>query len=112
MIETRGRDIVCEGRKARVAAFIDVTERRISDRSLQLFRTLIDRLEDAIEVIDAPTGRFLDVNDRGCLDLGYSREELLSLCVPDIDPLVPREMYLQRLDTLRSTGSLKLQSAR
>ena len=80
------------------------------EQSLQLFRTLIDRLDDAIEVIDAPTGRFLDVNDRGCLDLGYSREELRSLSVSDIDPLVTPTVYQRNLEKLRAEGSLKIES--
>jgi len=110
VFETQGRDIMYEGRKARVAAMREVTERRSRERSLRLFRTLIDRLDDAIEVIDPPTGRFLDVNDRGCLDLGYSREELLSLTVSDIDPLVPMPVYQQNLKKLRESGNFKLES--
>jgi PAS domain S-box-containing protein len=29
-------------------------------------------------------GRFIDVNEQSCIDLGYSREELLSLTINDI----------------------------
>jgi PAS domain S-box-containing protein len=43
-------------------------------------------VDDAIEVIDPATGRFLDMNEKGCHDLGYSREEILSTTVPDIKP--------------------------
>ena len=50
-----------------------------------MFRALIDQSNDAIEVIDARTRRVVDVNERACRDLGYSREELLSLSVADID---------------------------
>jgi PAS domain S-box-containing protein/putative nucleotidyltransferase with HDIG domain len=64
----------------------DITERKERERELQLFRDLLDNSNDAIEVIDPDTLRFLDVNERGCRDLGYSREELLSMTVLDIDP--------------------------
>jgi PAS domain S-box-containing protein len=54
-------------------------------KELTLFRTLLDQSNDAIEVIDPETLRFLDVNERACVELGYSREELLSMTVFDID---------------------------
>jgi PAS domain S-box-containing protein len=60
-------------------------ERDRAQISLNLFRTLVDRSSDGIEVIDPETGRFLDVNETTCQRLGYQREELLSMCVADID---------------------------
>jgi PAS domain S-box-containing protein len=63
----------------------DITEAKRSQDGLTLFRTLIDRSPDAIEVIDPETGRFLDVNETGCKRLGYSREELLSMNVSSVD---------------------------
>jgi PAS domain S-box-containing protein len=63
----------------------DITEQKNREESLNLFRTLIEASPDGIEVIDPETGRFLDVNETGCQRLGYSREEMLSLHVADID---------------------------
>ncbi len=45
---------------------VDITERRQAEESLRLFRTLIDESNDAIEVIDPKTLRFLDVNEKAC----------------------------------------------
>jgi PAS domain S-box-containing protein len=56
--------------------------------SLILFRHLIDRSNDALEILDSATLRFVDVNERACHDLGRSRDELLSLTIRDIDPFV------------------------
>ena len=61
-------------------------------RELTLFRTLLDQSNDAIQVIDPETMRFLDVNERACVELGYSREELLSMTVFDIDPNVDESL--------------------
>ena len=77
---------------------VDVTERRHAEEALRLFRKLIDQTTDAIEVVDPETLRFLDVNDKSCRDLGYTRDELLSLKVKDIDPAV---------DELRVAGIAK-----
>jgi PAS domain S-box-containing protein len=66
----------------------DITERKRAEDSLRLFRALIDQSNDAIEVVDPDTLRLLDVNQRACTDLGYSREELLSMTVCELDPKV------------------------
>ena len=63
----------------------DITERKRAEESLALFRTLVDGSPDSIEVIDPETGRFLDINTTGAARLGYSREEMLSLTLPEID---------------------------
>jgi PAS domain S-box-containing protein len=52
--------------------------------SSNLFRTLVDRSSDGIEVVDPETGHFLDVNETTCERLGFPREEMLSMGVPDI----------------------------
>jgi PAS domain S-box-containing protein len=99
------------GRPVFLAIIIDITERRRaeaglreSEEKLRLFRTLVERTTDAIEVIDPVTGRFLDVNERACLDLGYSREELLALSVPDIDPTIDQPSFRKAVDELRRSG--------
>jgi len=47
------------------------------------FRAILNSLNDAIFVHDAATGAILDVNERACELLGYSRDELLELSVGD-----------------------------
>lgn len=84
-------------------------ERRRTEESLRLFRSLVDRSNDAIEVIDSKTGRFLDVNEKGCTDLGYSREEILSLNVSDIDPNIDSSLYKSIVEELRKAGSWRME---
>ena len=62
----------------------DITESKRLKESLKLFRTLMDRSPDAIEVVDPETGRFVDVNETACRRLGYTREEMLTLRIPDV----------------------------
>ena len=61
-------------------------ELRRTQESLKIFRDLMDRSTDAIEVIDPITLRFLDCNVTAHQRLGYSREEFLALSVFNIDP--------------------------
>jgi len=67
-----------------VAIERDITESKKLKESLKLFRTLMERSPDAIEVIDPITGRFIDVNQTAHERLGYTRDEMLSLSMPDI----------------------------
>ncbi|ADB61780.1 multi-sensor signal transduction histidine kinase [Haloterrigena turkmenica DSM 5511] len=65
--------------------FRDITERKERQRELELFRTLLDHSNDSVLVIDPGSGRFLDANETACRRLGYDREELLDLTVPEMD---------------------------
>ena len=56
----------------------------------ELLRSLVDQAADAL-CLHEIDGRILDVNRRMCTTLGYSREELLSLSVFDVDVNATRE---------------------
>ena len=64
-------------------------ERKKAAETLRLFRDLIDRSNDCIFVIEPKWGRLLDLNDRACVSLGYTREELLDMTVKDIEESIP-----------------------
>lgn len=93
----RGKSVArdAEGKAIRlVGTHADITDRKkaqeVSRRNEERFRSLIDQAADAIFVHDF-NGRFLDVNQQACTSLGYTRDELLSMRVTDIDPdTVPR----------------------
>jgi formate hydrogenlyase transcriptional activator len=89
----------------RVASVLhDITDRKQAERSLTLFRTLIDQSNDAVEVVDPETLRFLDVNEKTCKDLGYTREELLSMTVFDINPLLNESIRTKVMMKLHESG--------
>ena len=85
----------------------DITERMRTEKSLRMFRTLIDQSNDAFEVVDANTLRFVDINERECSNLGYSREELLQLTIFDIDPTLNPADFPKASDVVRKRGSLR-----
>jgi PAS domain S-box-containing protein len=86
-----------------------VRENEHTIRDLKLFRTLVDQSNEAIEVVDPATLRFLDVNEKACSALGYSREELLSMGVFDIDPAVTESSSTRVREQLRKSGSLVME---
>lgn len=77
----------------RVWFFRDVTEQKAAEHQLRLFRSMIDRSSDTVQVIDSETLDILDVNETACLDLGYSREELLQKRIPEIAPETNPDFY-------------------
>jgi PAS domain S-box-containing protein len=77
---------------------------------LDLFRTLLDQSNDAIEVVDPETLRFLDVNQTACVRLGYSREELLSMTVFDIDPALDTASCQRVREQLAGLGFVIMES--
>jgi PAS domain S-box-containing protein len=89
----------------------NITERKKAQESLLLFRTLIDQSIDAIEVVDPETLRYLDFNESACKRLGYTREELLALAVPDIDPDVSPATWELRFKQLQAAGSVSFESS-
>jgi PAS domain S-box-containing protein len=87
------------------STIIDITERKRTEEALLLFRALIDRSNDGIEVIDPETGRFLDVNETACLAHGYTRDEYLALSVRDVAPTFDPAAWARNLEQLRRLGS-------
>jgi PAS domain S-box-containing protein len=114
MMQARATDYLLKDRLARLGTAVSQAleqsrlrrERRGREDELRLFRTLVDQSDDTFEVVDPQTGRFLDVNESGCLKLGYSREEYLSLHVWDVDPLLTEADWPQVAEQMRMTGSL------
>jgi diguanylate cyclase (GGDEF)-like protein/PAS domain S-box-containing protein len=68
--------------------FHDITARRHAEnailRSEQRFRNLFEQAGDSIIIVDSEM-RILDVNGRACQELGYTRAELLTRHITDIE---------------------------
>lgn len=109
-MEIVSHDLQFAGRKAKLIVAKDVTESMAAQEELKLLKTLIDSTNDTIEVIDPETGCFLNVNEKGCRDHGYTREEFLSMTVFDIDPEFTPEAWKQGLVELQKSGRRILES--
>ncbi len=77
---------------------------------LSLFRALLDQSSDSIEVVDPETLRFLDVNEKACLDLCFSRAELLAMTIFDIDPQFTEYTRLGLERKLQESGMASMET--
>jgi PAS domain S-box-containing protein len=88
-------------------------EKRVEERTKKLDETVqalrftqfaVDRSVDQAFWI-TNDGHFFYVNDAACHILGYTRDELVTMSVPDIDPTCPPERVAHYWQVLREKGS-------
>jgi len=87
----------------------DITARKRAEEALHFTRFSVDSAADTMVCV-ARDARFIDVNDTFCRLSGYSREELLSKTVPDIDPNFSAETWPGFWEKLKQSGSLTFES--
>jgi len=77
---------------------------------LRLFRNLIEQSNDCVFILEPKWGRFLDVNDRTCQSLGYSRKELLDMSIKDIEGTIKDDSSWQKqTEELKLKGDIIIQ---
>lgn len=87
-----------------IGSYTDITERKEAETSLRFANFAMDHAADCIYWI-RPDGRFFYVNEAACKMLQYSRKELLSMRVHDIDPLVTNKVWSSSWERLRNEKS-------
>jgi PAS domain S-box-containing protein len=87
----------------------DITGRKRAEQELRLAQFSMEHASDGVFWMDSE-GRIVRVNEAACHALERSREELLSLSIPDIDPLFRKETWAKTWEKLRSSGSLEFET--
>ncbi len=88
----------------------DITARKYHEEQSRLYSSLLNQSNDAIFIADPETGRFLNVNDKACSSLGYSRNELTKMGVLDIEAVIPDHFSWDvHVKEVREKGSLVLE---
>jgi PAS domain S-box-containing protein len=87
----------------------EITKRKLAEEALKFTRFSLDNATDTMAIIDY-NGRFIDVNNAFCRSVGYSREQLLSMTVHDIDPFYPAATWSVFWEKLKQAGSLTFES--
>ncbi len=94
------------GGEERVIVLVrNISKRKEFEDELNLTRFTVDNVADAVYWITKDQ-RLWNVNDAACKMLGYSREELLSMSIAEIDPGCTPD----KSDELKRAGSLQFAS--
>ena len=94
---------------AKEAAEAEIAERKRTEKELRLTQFSLEHASDAIHWVNSQ-GHIVYVNEATCRYLGRSREELLSLSIPDINPLYPKEAWGPTWAELKERGSMTFET--
>ncbi|NWF73264.1 MAG: PAS domain S-box protein [Nitrospirae bacterium] len=87
----------------------DMTALRQMQGALKLTQSSVDHAVEGFLWIDSDA-RILNVNDATCRMLEYTRDELTTMTVHDIDPNFSQELWPAHWETLKRKGSMTFES--
>ncbi len=87
----------------------DVTESRRAEEALELTQFSVDHASVAVFMV-ARDARILYANEQASRALGYTREQLLTLSVPDLDPDFPASVWDAHWTKLKEERSLHFET--
>jgi len=87
----------------------EVEERRQAEEALreseERYRAIFEQAADSVVLIDAETGALVEFNDRAHKNLGYTREELKNLRIPDFEVIESDEEVAKRIEKIVEGGA-------
>jgi len=89
--------------------FSDITRRKQAEKELRLAQFSLEHTSDAVQWVDSQS-RIVYVNEAACRFSGRSREEMLSLSIPDINPLFPKEAWEPYWKELKARGAMTFET--
>ncbi len=87
----------------------DITERKLHELNLQLTQFSVDRAADSIFWIDREA-RISYANEAACSALGYTRQELESMTIREIDPDYSRSGWDRHWESIKQAGQRVVES--
>ncbi len=108
-LELRVRERTDELRSANERLHEELAERQRAEEALRLTQFSVEHAAEPIYWM-GPDAGIIYANEAACRTLGYSREELLSLSVPDIDPHFSADTWSASWEDLKRKGSLVFES--
>ncbi len=94
---------------------VDITKLKAVEKELreneEKYRTLFDSNRDSITIFrldsDGIAGNFIEANEAATRIYGYTKEELMTMNVRDLEPIT-QKIRRQRIETLLTNGKLEL----
>jgi len=88
----------------------EITQQKHREQQLRLTQAASDHAPDSIFWIDEQA-RIRYVNESTCRELGYSREELLNMSVPDLNPALSPDEWIDHWQKLKRRGSFSFETS-
>lgn len=108
-VEINASVIPLGGKKTILSVVRDISDRKKIEESLRISKFSLDKACIGAYCLN-PSGNIYNVNDEAARMLGYTKEELESLCLFDIDPTVTCENYDAIWQVLASKGANHFES--
>lgn len=102
--------IAFKGGNRVVMSYIDITARKKDEQEHRLAYRVLSQANEGVFLFDGQL-RLVYVNDTACRSLGYSREELLTMTIPDIDLDLTPELAAM-MNELFTAGTLAVLESR
>lgn len=96
------------GPRSFVAVARDITERLEAETQVRRVQRTLDAIWDAVYIVDGRTLEFLYVNEGATRQLGWPREQLLRMALPEIAVTPPRDIEHQVADLLEGRDRVLL----
>jgi diguanylate cyclase (GGDEF)-like protein/PAS domain S-box-containing protein len=87
-----------------IGSCVDISDRKEAETQLKLSKFAMDNAFDEIYWLDKG-GNIRYVNNKASETLSYSRDEMLRMAIPDIDPDFPREHWQEHWESLKRDKS-------
>ncbi|MCG8636095.1 MAG: PAS domain S-box protein [Desulfobacterales bacterium] len=88
-----------KGRRTRVAALRDISERKKASQALkeseQLYKALFEKNTTVILLINPGDGHIVDANPAACAFYGYDRADLTRMKISEINQLTPSQVKME-----------------
>lgn len=108
-VEVSANYIEYNGHFYNMAVARDITERKVAEEKLLLHNFALNKVHEAIYLIDE-NSMFHYVNEGACKALGYTKSELLTMGVVNIDPNVSIEWWKAHWNEIIALGTTLTQT--
>jgi PAS domain S-box-containing protein len=108
-VEAMSKLVDLSGRPAIIGNAVEITGRKHAEEQLRLTQFSLDHASDPVFWVDAQA-RIVYANEAACRALGYSRDQLLLLSIPDIDPDRHAETWRTLWERIKAEGWLSFET--
>lgn len=81
----------------------DITQDKEFEEELKLMKHALDRVKEAVH-LTKKDGTFIYANDGACRQLGYTKDELKTMQISDIDPNFPKSRISSHWNEVKKNG--------